>query len=423
MSGKRFITACVAALCVLLAGCGPAHRVSMEEASLRDVVMVVQVGNQVDTQSFFPQKAGFLLLVHADGTYRTVDVGLMATARPLWSDAGVYFGGPKNEYLLSADALTTIARSEEERHEISRFLTPDGKGFISFYNSGGDPHGYMQRIVAGDAQGVETLDVPGIYTTVGQCGDRIFALTDTGIAPQLSAEAERMAKELPDIGSEVPESDKEEGYDVLVQVYPREGDLHPKIVGVSKRDANMSAGAVDFPCIDNTLYIPAHKRGNSDAPKQEQDPRWGSVYMQVWDISTGQRTYMPLHNEQGQSIELNDNYAGPYEGEQKGNTYTFFARNGQVFTTDLTTGVTHEKVQIPIYENSFWSEYRVRDGCVYALGPSGEGTDASFALKRYNVETGESKEILTIPEFHKLLTEDMWVFGMAFNPEWLNKVK
>ncbi|MCD4549082.1 MULTISPECIES: hypothetical protein [unclassified Schaalia] len=423
MRGKRFITACVAALCALLAGCGPAHRVSMQEASLRDVVMVVQAGHDSQEKSILPKNVGYLVLVHADGSIQALNVGRMEQGRPLWSDAGVYFGGPENEYLLSDDGVTTLPRGVKESRELSRFLSPDGKGFISFYNSGGTPDGYLQRIVAGDTSGVEVIDIPGAYMVMGQCGDRILAVTDTRLSPQLSAEAARMAKELPNIGSEVPESEKGDKYAVLVQVYPRESTLHPKILAVSVEDTNMNAGALDFPCIGNKLYIPADKDEPLDpnAEKVRQRPLWASLYMQVWDMDTGTRSYMQLHDEEGHNIEIDRDDSGVFEGEQKGNSYTFFARNGQVFTTDLTTGVTHEKPQVPVYKSYFWSEYRVRDGYVYALGPSGEETDGPFTLRRYNVETGESEELLSIPQLNQILSQDMTVYGMAFKPNWPDK--
>ena len=63
------------------------------------------------------------------------------------------------------------------------------------------------------------------------------------------------------------------------------------------------------------------------------------MVLERWDLSIGQRTIVPVIDEQENPIEVNrDRSIFHYRGVQVGDEYRFISEDGDAFTVDLTSG-------------------------------------------------------------------------------------
>lgn len=388
--------ALLAATGLLVTGCTSEALpvISEDDASTTDVVLAVRLSPQLSGINA-GARDGYVLLVDGDGNARALEVGAMDAGQLAWADDGLFFSGPTDEYLLTADGLVSRPRGSEEAYETSRFLTPDGEGFISLYNVGFAEGHYLERVTTGDTSAMSSWDVTGMFDAVSQCGELVVGVTNI---TETNATVNTPAFHT----------------DALVQLYPEPpGETAAILATWPVSDGSFASSTTDTPCVDGAVYTLAF---------QYDEPEAGGIgwpVLRVWDTRSGDHAVLPLLSEDGTAIdvEVDDVLARP--GVIAGGRYVWVTRAGHALSTDLLTGVTTEAFQIALSSPRMnGSQFVFTESSVFVLDVS-DDSGAPLDLSRYDLATGERTRLLSVPgtgSVHDGL--GMVIRDMALDPEW-----
>ena len=113
------------------------------------------------------------------------------------------------------------------------------------------------------------------------------------------------------------------------------------------------------------------KPGTPDNMTAHERYRW---VLRRWDLSTGQRTNIPVTDPNGEPVEFTSKwFLSGYRGVQVGNEYRLVERYDRARAVDLTSGQLRRLFdtdpRMPVYD-SYWMTYQVDKDGVYALGES-----------------------------------------------------
>ena len=74
----------------------------------------------------------------------------------------------------------------------------------------------------------------------------------------------------------------------------------------------------------------------------------GVLVLQRWDLTTGQRTIIPVLDEAGQPIETDqDNFLYYSQAIRVGDEYRFVTKKGNAYAVDVTSGNARHLFSIP----------------------------------------------------------------------------
>ena len=357
----------------------------------------------------------WIVLLDAQGQGTVASVDLVGGADVLWSDRGIFYGSGSRNY-VTTDSGTQVSKSDNgTREEIQRYELPGGQLVTLVpkhweYNDG-------------DAQSdssITTVETAGITGDFGQCGSRILAITDTKESPSIADAAfEAYAAQASDEGA-VPEA-----LTAVVQLNAPDGDA-PRILAVTPVIDNVVSGHNMFACDGDVITLQSVeevKPGTPDNMTVHERYRW---VLRRWDLSTGQRTNIPVIDPNGEPVEsdMSKWFLSGYRGVQVGNEYRLVDRYDRARAVDLTSGQSrrlfYTEPRMPVYD-SYWMTYQVDKDGVYALGESHK--DHVITLLFMPWDGKEWREIFTTDKLAGYLKEgwfshELKVQSFAVRPGW-----
>ena len=356
----------------------------------------------------------WIVLLDAQGKGTVASVDLVAGADVLWSDRGIFYGSGSRNY-VTTDSGTQVSKSDNgTREENQRYELPGGQ-LVTLVPKHWE---YNDGDVQSDPS-ITTVETAGITGDFGQCGSRILAITDTKESPSIADAAfEAYAAQASDEGA-VPEA-----LTAVVQLNVPDGDA-PRILAVTPVIDNVVSGDNMFACEGDVITLQSVeevKPGTPDNMTAHERYRW---VLRRWDLSTGQRTNIPVTDPNGEPVEFTSKwFLSGYRGVQVGNEYRLVERYDRARAVDLTSGQLRRLFdtdpRMPVYD-SYWMTYQVDKDGVYALGESHK--DHVITLFFIPWDGKEWREIFTTDKLAGYLKEgwfsrELKVQSFAVRPGW-----
>lgn len=401
---RGYSIAVVALALLMVTACSSSSNlkaVSSHEASLDDVVLALRLSPQLSDIGSGADE-GYLLLAKEDGTADVLNIGSMDTGQVVWEDSGLYFSGPDTEYLLSGSGLTDEPRGSHEEYETIRFPLNDSPGYVSVYNVGFSEDSYQNRVVAAAGERPQSWEVPGLLTSISQCGETVVGITSS---KELSLDAQTLV-------------DAPEQSEVLLQLYPQPESFEAGVLAQLDRgdtfvfDQFMESA----PCVDGTMYTLAYQSPVSDP--EERVP-----VLRAWNTKSGEHVVIPLISEDGAEAQLTPDYTTSVHGHlsEDGASYRWVqVMDGKVRSVDLTSGVVSELFDVELAQLRGESAFVVTENSVFVLNAN-EARDP-LIFSRYEITTGNKTDYFEIKHLRSIDYFRMprnVIRGMAINPKWL----
>ena len=355
------------------------------ELAIGDAVIAVQLG-EARSQSGLesPIQDNLVALVDVHGEQEIVRIDNQLEGRILWSDRGISFGAKQWEYQTTENGTSSQETEGWRTGDVQRYELSDGRFIVVSYEM---DLGYRVDTIELDGS-VTSVSTPGTRGDMGQCGDRILSIVDTKQLWRRKQEAlEAYAAQSGSDGAQPEE------LSVVVQLNDRDGDT-PRLVGVAPMIDGLVSGQREFACEGDVITMPSVQTGDSRAARVKADGREeGPMVLERWDLSTGQRTIIPVLDEQGNPIEVNSERSiFHYRGVQVGNEYRFISEGRDAFSVDLTSGRGRYLFSHAM-EKSARMLFQVTETGVYALEDRWDDRRVTLSFTPW--ESGERREVWT----------------------------
>ena len=372
---------------------GPEHAPSLQEATNTD---------------------SWIVLLDAQGRGTVASVDSVVGGDVLWSDRGIFYGSRSRNY-VTTDSGTQVSKSDNgTRREIQRYELSDGQ-LVTLVPKRWD---YNDGDVESD-DSITTVETAGITGAFEQCGSRILAITDTKESPSIADAAfEAYAAQASD-EDVVPEV-----LTAVVQLNTPDGDA-PRILAVAPAIDNLLTVHRVLACEGDVITLQSLeevKPGTPDNMTVHELYRWVPLR---WDLSTGERTYIPLTGDDGEPFEFGSKEAFyGLTSIQVGSEYRMVKWDGDALAVDLTSGrarrLFYTNPRMPV-SGSYWMTYQVDKDGVYALGESHK--DHVITLFFMPWDGKEWREIFTTDKLAGYLKEgwfsgELKVQSFAVRPGW-----
>ena len=372
---------------------GPEHAPSLQEATNTD---------------------SWIVLLDAQGRGTVASVDSVVGGDVLWSDRGIFYGSRSRNY-VTTDSGTQVSKSDNgTRREIQRYELSDGQ-LVTLVPKRWD---YNDGDVESD-DSITTVETAGITGAFEQCGSRILAITDTKESPSIADAAfEAYAAQASD-EDVVPEV-----LTAVVQLNVPDGDA-PRILAVAPAIDNLLTVHRMLACEGDVITLQSLeevKPGTPDNMTVHELYRWVPLR---WDLSTGERTYIPLTGDDGEPFEFGSKEAFyGLTSIQVGSEYRMVTWDGDALAVDLTSGrarrLFYTNPRMPV-SGSYWMTYQVDKDGVYALGESHKDHVISLFFMPWDGK--EWREIFTTENLAGYLKEgwfsgELKVQSFAVRPGW-----
>ena len=368
------------------------------ELAIGDAVIAVQLG-EAQSQSGLesPIQNNLVALVDAQGEQEIARIDNQWEGRILWSDRGISFGADQWEYQTTENGTSSQEIKDWRASNVQRYELSDGRFIVVSYSS---DLGYRVDTIERDGS-VTSVSTPGTRGDIGQCGDRILSIVDTDQLSRMKSEAFEAYAAQSGGDGEQPEV-----LSVVIQLNERDGDT-PRLVGVAPMIDGLVSGQTQFDCEGDVITIPSVQTGDSRDVRVKADGREeGPMVLERWDLSTGQRTIIPVRDEQGNPIELNrDRNIVRYKGVQVGREYRFISEDGHAFSVDLESGQGRYLFSYYGTRTSGQMVYQVSETGVYAL--EGRREDHNVTLSYRPWDGGAYRDVITMDR----LADYVWLEG------------
>lgn len=368
------------------------------ELAIGDAVIAVQLG-EAQSQSGLesPIQNNLVALVDAQGEQEIARIDNQWEGRILWSDRGISFGADQWEYQTTENGTSSQEIKDWRASNVQRYELSDGRFIVVSYSS---DLGYRVDTIELDGS-VTSVSTPGTRGDMGQCGDRILSIVDTDQLSRMKSEAFEAYAAQSGGDGEQPEV-----LSVVIQLNDRDGDT-PRIVGVAPMIDGLVSGQREFACEGDVITIPSVQTGDSRVVRVTADGgETGTMVLERWDLSTGQRTIIPVLDEQGNPIELNrDRNIFRYKGVQVGREYRFISEDGHAFSVDLESGQGRYLFSYYGTRTSGQMVYQVSETGVYAL--EGRREDHNVTLSYRPWDGGAYRDVITMDK----LADYVWLKG------------
>ena len=353
--------------------------------AIGDAVIAVQLG-EAQSQSGLeaPIQDNLVALVDVHGEQDIVRIGNQWEGRILWSDRGISFGAEQWEYQTTENGTSSQETKGWRASNVQRYELSDGRFIVVSYEM---DLGYRVDTIELDGS-VTSVSTPGTRGDVGQCGDRILSIVDTKQLWRMKSEAFEAYSAQSGGDGEQPEE-----LSVVIQLNDRDGDT-PRLLGVAPMIDGLVSGQREFACEGDVITIPSVQTGDSRATRVMAEGREeGTMVLERWDLSTGQRTIVPVIDEQENPIEVNrDRSIFHYRGVQVGDEYRFISEDGDAFTVDLTSGRGRYLFSHTM-EDSSRVLFQVTETGVYALEDRWDDHHVTLSFTPW--ESGERRVVWT----------------------------
>ena len=208
----------------------------------------------------------------------------------------------------------------------------------------------------------------------------MLSSTSTRITPILQESASEFAASRPPSAAESDgaqsdsaESGAPDGYDILAQVYPHDGDL-PPVLAVAPRETRIAVFRTDLWCADDVFYHLMYL----DSPEfvtrdSDGDEGRTTIFLNEWDLGPGERRIRMVTDEEGAPFAVGYQETA-FFGQYDEQFYTFATPYGHVFKLDAQSARVTQLATLPLAKPELRSaRFYVRDGYAYAIEPSEDG--------------------------------------------------
>ena len=359
-----------------------------------------------------PYYDGWIVLLDAQGRGQVASVDEINGGDVLWSERGVFYGSPSRDYVTTDSGTQQTAWQFTRRGDVQRYALPDG-ALVAVRREYND-YRIGTLFPDGTHASVETEDV-GIG--IGQCGGRIVAITTTEKSESIkSAAFEAYAAQS---GGSVPEA-----LEVVVQLTDHDGDT-PPVLAVAPMSDGLSSRQRMFDCEGDVITMPSVREDEDDASSSGVESERRGLVLQRWDLSAGQRTIVPVVDEAGNPIDLDEGQGvSGYEAIRVGNEYRFVSWGGDAFAVDLASGQGRYlfSLDTPTYgPDGYLATFQVTETGVYAL--KDRRADRVVTLSYRPWEGGEWRDIFTTRDLAYYLNEGyisgaLDIQSFALRPGW-----
>lgn len=369
-----------------------------------DAVIALRIGRGWTTVAEDkPYYDGWIVLLDAQGRGQVASVDEINGGDVLWSERGVFYGSPSRDYVTTDSGTQQIVRSSVRDEDVQRYELSSGA--LSVVKEEGT--GYRVDSVHPDGT-TSSVENTGVRGNVGQCGSRILAITDTERSEGIkSAAFEAYAAQFG--GGDMPEA-----LEVVVQLNDFDGDV-PPVLAVAPMGEGLSSYQHMFDCEGDVITIPSRK--------VESEREW--LVLQRWDLPAGQRTIVPVVDEDGNVIELGEDLGvSDSEAIRVGNEYRFVSSGGDAFAVDTTSGQGRYlfSLDTPTYgPDGYLATFQVAETGVYAL--KDRRSDRVVTLSYRPWEGGQWRDIFTTRDLAYYLNEGyissaLDIQSFAVRPGW-----
>ena len=379
------IVAAALSAAVLLSSCmsqGDVTETRADQLSLGDAVIAVRLSEgELSPGLPAPPEDNWIVLLDAQGRGQATRIKAKSYGNVafLWTDRGLSFGAQDKEYVTTDQGTQEIDVKEPSRAEDQRFSLSDGRTVV--VDSGEEirvdvihPNG---RIV--------TAEFPDTSGSVGQCGHRIVGITDTEDSESIrSAAFEAYAAQS---GGDMPEN-----VAAVIQIDELNGGV-PRVLAVAPAIDGLLTGWMSVPCDGNVITVLSIQQDDPAAVRSGTRHPWdGVLVLQRWDLTTGQRTIIPVLDEAGQPIETDqDNFLYYSRAIRVGDEYRFVTKKGNAYAVDVTSGNARHLFSIPSENTRNPAVFQVSETGVYALE---QNDDEDVLTLSYQPWDGGGKRVL-----------------------------
>ena len=411
------IVAAALSAAVLLSSCmsqGDVTETRADQLSLGDAVIAVRLSEgELSPGLPAPPEDNWIVLLDAQGRGQATRIKAKSYGNVafLWTDRGLSFGAQDKEYVTTDQGTQEIDVKEPSRAEDQRFSLPDGRTVV--VDSGEEirvdvihPNG---RIV--------TAEFPDTSGSVGQCGQRIVGITDTEDSESIrSAAFEAYAAQS---GGDMPEN-----VAAVIQIDELNGGV-PRVLAVAPAIDGLLTGRMSVPCDGNVITVLSIQQEDPAAVRSGTRHPWdGVLVLQRWDLTTGQRTIIPVLDEAGQPIETDqDNFLYYSRAIRVGDEYRFVTKKGNAYAVDVTSGNARHLFSIPSENTRNPAVFQVSETGVYALEQNDDEDVLTLSYQPW--DGGGRRVLLTTGTMSRYLVERNLLMGyrrsvesFALRPGW-----
>lgn len=359
-----------------------------------------------------PYYDGWIVLLDAQGRGQVASVDEIAGGDVLWSERGVFYGSPSRDYVTMDSGTQETAWQFTRRGDVQRYALPDG-ALVSVRRENND---YRIGTLFPDGTHA-SVETEGVGVGIGQCGGRIVAITTTEKSESIkSAAFEAYAAQS---GGSVPEA-----LEVVVQLTDHDGDT-PPVLAVAPMIDGLSSRQRMFDCEGDVITMPSVREDEDDASSSGVESERRGLVLQRWDLSAGQRTIVPVVDEAGNPIDLDEGQGvSGYEAIRVGNEYRFVSWGGDAFAVDPASGQGRYlfSLDTPTYgPGGYLATFQVTETGVYAL--KDRSADRVVTLSYRPWEGGEWRDIFTTRDLAYYLNEGyissaLDIQSFALRPGW-----
>ena len=383
------VGAAALSIVMLLSGClslASLDEKPIDKLTTGEAVIALRLGG-AEASAALPGGTGdnWIVLLDSQGRGQAGHVERGERGDIAWTELGVSYGVQAEDFLTTQEGTQRIPRVGDRSVEYFRFALPDGRiEVISAARGSGIRADIIER--DGTMTSVETDDKSGGF---GLCGSRVLAIMNTEVSQSMkSAALEVYAAQSGDDGSEP------EDFSVVVQLDDPAGAT-PRILAAAPMIPGLRSVQHLYACEGNLLTAPSIQvddpigaRGSSVVAAR------GTLVLQRWDLSTGQRTVSPVLDEAGNAIHLNEDL--DIYGDKAilvGDEYRLISRHGHAFSINLTSGQGRHLFSIPEQVGQGDMVFQVTESGVYFLTDSSR--EQAVTLSYHPWDGGESRVVLS----------------------------
>ena len=328
-----------------------------------------------------PPEDNWIVLLDAQGRGQATRIKAKSYGNVafLWTDRGLSFGAQDKEYVTTDQGTQEIDVKEPSLAEDQRFSLSDGR--IAVVDSVEE----IRVDVIHPSGRIVTTEIPDTSGSVGQCGQHIVGITDTEDSESIrSAAFEAYAGQS---GGDMPEN-----VAAVIQIDEPIGDV-PRLLAVVPAIDGLLTGWMSVPWDGNVITVLSIQQEDPAAVRSGTRHPWdGVLVLQRWDLTTGQRTIIPVLDEAGQPIETDqDNFLYYSRAIRVGDEYRFVTKKGNAYAVDVTSGNARHLFSIPSENTRNPAVFQVSETGVYALE---QNDDEDVLTLSYQPWDGGGKRVL-----------------------------
>ena len=378
-----------------------------------DAVVAVRLGSGSSTAGDdfrYDDYDGWIVLLDADGRGQVAAVNNVLGGDVVWNERGVFYAASSHDFLTTQAGTQKIGRGDRS-DERQRYALPDGALAVV----SGEEFGYEVDTVHVDGR-VASVENDKTGGSVGQCGARILAITDTKESRGISAAA--FAAYAARSGGEASPTTLA----AVVQLNDHDGEESP-VLAVAPMIDGLNSLQHMFACEGDVITMPSELADEAAASRNgSTSERQRTLVLQRWDLSTGERSIIPVLDEAGNPLELNVELGiYEYEAIHVGSEYRFVSSDGDAFAVDLTSGQGRHLFSLNVSRREYLSVFQVTETGVYAL--KDRRVDRVVTLSYRPWQGGEWRDIFTTRDLAYFLkkgelTPTADIQSFALRPGW-----